>query len=693
MTTTPARPTVSAAQFLWTRRPRRPHARLAAVSAEENSGTGEGEARPAEAAAPLGLSLTTEQQFVLRHSADRHGRVMAGPGTGKSTTVLALAKRVVEAGRVVKVVTFTRAVTAELLAKVQEEEGIVIEPMTMHAFSLSILMRNSGMSGLPEPLRIPDDWETKDLIHPDLARRVRQQGFPKVDTRMIANLEREMASQWDSLNPNLVLLSDVRPELRNAYIAAWRRHRSAFGYSLFAEMPRAARKVLEDHSDAETGEINLLVIDEYQDLNKSEIELGKALARRGCHILAVGDDDQSIYGFRMADPQGIRQFPADLPGAADYTLSVSQRCGTKILTAARNVIEVAPERPPKPSLVPGSGNLPGEFAYLRFQSEDSERRGVVALIKHMRSHGVAAPEIAVLLRGDFNRQWSDPLRRALIRENIAATDVEAALAPLREPSARKLIALARLAVQPADSLAWMTYLHLTSGVSSDYLAGLTDLAAASRRRFGALISELPEAAPDGLSAVSHNRAKRAIGEVADQLNQLDYEGWAETANGWADWLLEVAVTLGLPSSVDFRARVLAVGAITPQAEGLEHFLDQIEPVSKDLALKTDGVAIMTMARSKGLTFRGTVVMGVEQGIVPSPRALDEDEERRLLYVAMTRAREYCYLTMAASRTGPTARTGSGQAQVSRGRCPFFDDLPIEVLDGASYLKGLVPTNA
>src|SRR2546423_7949637 len=137
--------------------------------------------------------------------------------------------------------------------------------MTVHAFALSLLMRNTGMTRLPLPLRIPDEWELSELIHTDLARRLRAKGFKGAKKPVVKELEREMAAGWESLQPDLVLLGNIDPALRHAFLAAWQEHRRVFGYCLFAEMTPKAAELLEDHPDARLPDLNVLIVDEFQD--------------------------------------------------------------------------------------------------------------------------------------------------------------------------------------------------------------------------------------------------------------------------------------------------------------------------------------------------------------------------------------------------------------------------------------------
>ena len=438
------------------------------------------------------MEWTDEQRAILRHDGS-HARIQAGPGTGKSTTVIELAGRL-SSGRPdgsVRLATFTRAATTELASKALAEE-VPVPVTTVHSLALTLLVRNSRWTRLPLPIRIPDQWETDQLIHEDLRVRLAQGrgGFRKSTVR---SLEREMAAQWESLDETR-LIGEIDPILRNDYVAAWRHQREVFGYSLFAEMPWYALELVDDHPDADLLGAEILVVDEYQDLNRCEIRLLRALGDRGISVIGVGDEDQSIYSWRMAAPEGIRQFTEDFIGARDYTLSVSQRCARRILDAAQKVIGVAPGRDHRRTpLQPAEHNPDGVSEYLRFPSDVAERRGVVKLLQHHHDHdNVPYERMAVLVRSDYQRRWSKPLRLELDTAGIPYTDVEAALEPLHSDDARELIAVARLAINRTDDLAWWTILKIRRGVSDAFIRAVADYAWGHGRRFHEQIEALTD---------------------------------------------------------------------------------------------------------------------------------------------------------------------------------------------------------
>jgi DNA helicase-2/ATP-dependent DNA helicase PcrA len=321
---------------------------------------------------------TPEQQEVLAYEPGHHARVLAGPGTGKSATLVALIERLLEGvpSPRIRLLTFTRAATGELAKKVAEHPAAAAErPSTIHSFSISVLLRNPGVSGFPEPLRIADPWEYETLVRPTLAARV------GVGVRELDRLVREMAAAWESLEPEEDPRVDDRTRAR--FLGAWDEHRRIYGYTLLAELPYALRQALIDHPDLEGVDYDLLIVDEYQDLNACDLAVLHSMADRDCSLIGAGDDDQSIYSFRKAAPEGIRRFPDDYVGADDFTLSISQRCGSDILEWAAFVIEGDPDRPARPRLTPAEDSPPGEVALLTFDGHLAEARGVAALAKKL----------------------------------------------------------------------------------------------------------------------------------------------------------------------------------------------------------------------------------------------------------------------------------------------------------------------
>jgi DNA helicase II / ATP-dependent DNA helicase PcrA len=246
-----------------------------------------------------------------------------------------------------RLLTFTRAATAELAEKVAgSPEADIERASTIHSFAIASLLANPGSAPFPEPLRIADDWEVDQIIAPGLRTIV---GVSKDVVKK--KLLPEMAAGWESLEPRP--RADVSEEVRNRVLGAFQQHRRVFGYTLLAELPDLLRRALQTHTDLVGLDFKFLVVDEYQDLNACDLSVLMLLARGGTSIFGVGDDEQSIYGFRMAAPEGILRFLDDYPGAGDYQPTVSHRCGSEIVKWARYLIESNADRPAhKTRLVP-----------------------------------------------------------------------------------------------------------------------------------------------------------------------------------------------------------------------------------------------------------------------------------------------------------------------------------------------------
>lgn len=626
------------------------------------------------------FELTGEQQALLNHEPGRHARVLAGPGTGKSAMLVALVDRLLRGSERprVRLLTFTRAATAELADKVSEHPAAAAElPSTIHSFATSVLVRNRGVGGFPEPLRIADSWEERKVIHPTLARRA------GVTVRRLRDLIAEMAAGWERLEP--WEHPSVDPEIRTRFLGAWHEHRQVYGYTLLSELPYALRRALNDHEDLEGVDYDMLVVDEYQDLNACDLDILSLIAQRGCSIIGAGDDDQSIYSFRWAAPFGIRRFPQDYTNASDYKLSITQRCGRRIIEWANHVIQGDPERPPKPPLTSRDGAPDGEVALLAFNNEQQEAEGVCALVQGLIRHeGLDAEDILILLRSDHNNAFSGPIKTVLQDAGIAVSDPDLVEQMLGSEENRRLLEIFRLLVNRRDSIAWAGLLHLTPGVGTSFMEFLYQRALDERCQLGdVLLSAYDAGFPDA------PRSAECVQELPDHvIAWLDSHPLPERPeDGWGHWILGLAGDNVVPApSAGFADLLREVDDIAEEEQTLDRYLGQIMPLGKDLRqTRGGGVRIMTMGGAKGLTTCATIIVGLERGLVPR-RSGRLDEERRLLYVGMTRPREYLYGTWARRRRGPTARAGDPNVGERRNYSEFLDGGPVQSQDGRNYIR-------
>ncbi len=633
---------------------------------------------------------TQEQEQILRHPANAHGCILAGPGAGKSSTVVEYLLRLLgtENKSRVRLLTFTRAATNELIGKVsdQTDTKVAVPPLsTIHSFAISVLMQNPGSGGLVYPIRIADDWEKKYIVHKTLRRQL------SISEPEVKKLFKEMAANWESLAPDED--KEIDPNVRRRFQGVWGEHREIYGYTHVSELPFGLRNALEHHPELAGLDYELLIVDEYQDLNACDLEVIKRISQRGCTILACGDDDQSIYGFRKAHPVGIRRFANDYAGAPVFNLTNTRRCGTRIIEWANHVIRQDTSRSAaRPTILPGESAPQGEAALLAFRVHTAEANGVAQIVKKLiEVEKIQPPDILILFRGDHNGMFSTPIKEALEREGIAYADPNHVERVLGESSNRKAIALAHLLSNPTDHLAWATLLSLQVGINTD---STLDAVYARAREDGTSFTDAmrtlyAEGFP-ALPAPSRRAASELIDNVQEWLGRTPLP--EETPeDGWGNWLIATTGTSGGFFSITEEFKEILRNLDTHFSEknvepsDLGRFLGQLEPVGEDLQKsRSEGVRLMSMVSSKGLTAEACVIVGVDDDIVMGHDT--QNEACRLLYVAMTRAKKYVFATWARRRRGPTAHSGRGNAaQPIRHPSRFFDGGPVHSEEGTDYI--------
>ena len=636
------------------------------------------------------MLLSQEQKDFVDHARKGHARLLAGPGTGKSFASVAFLENLAFMGDPPRchMITFTRAATQELQEKFSDAEVAITErpPSTAHSFALWLLMGKRH-----EKLRMADDWEKRFLIEEAVAARMREAGHPAT-IKEVRKFTEEMAAGWQSLDKEQILLSDWDPVLAAGFRGAWTEAQRTLGFVHVSEIPYKAVQLVEDLGIDDL-DLDVLVVDEFQDLNAAEVRLLKLLSDQ-VQIIAIGDDDQSIYSWRNAAPSALLRF-CDEFGARPFELTECYRSPAAVLDPALEVIGAMPRRQAKARLVPSDPDRPGVFAQLRFANSDREFEGVVDIVEKRLAAGVEPDDIAILVRSSADKFRKELLGR-FEAEGIQITNSDWIKNALKETEVRRLVAFGRLIADPSDSLAWMGLLHETPGIAIGTLMGIYGFACEERISFGEAIEKGRNTGFEFLMNAPRAKVAVAVGEFDAALGNLrgELEGALLDERGWGGWLVEHARKDSLSEDavtiLESVGRQVAESATSGHDAGLGRFINQLQPLALDLANIQDGaVRLMSMAQSKGLTVNTAILMAVDDDTVPLPSG-DEDEERRILYVAMTRASEYCIITTATYRRGATARIGSA-SKAQRQRTRFLRGLPPSVpspQDGPDFVNDL-----
>jgi len=644
-------------------------------------------------------NLLPEQRTAAAHSGN-HARLLAGPGTGKTLTLtrhicFLIIERDVSPQSILAV-TFTRAASRELRQRVENElgEGQCPRISTLHSFALRQLLRNATrVTDLPQPLRIADDWEERKIILEDLKALLNLRRISDA-----SNLLNELSADWQSLTADD---ADWERRFPNPhFLGIWREHRRIYGYTLRAELVYQLKKALELRGDFELeGPIENLLVDEYQDLNRCDLAVVHEIASRNVELFVAGDDDQSIYGFRKAHPEGIRRFPRDYNGTQELSLEICKRCDRDILELGLFVAQQDHRRVAK-DIRPELGRGRGEVALLRFTNQDEEAEGIASLCTHLIGHHALQPDkILILLRSDHNGLFSDTIRRGLNAAGIPVSAETETVHPLDNDTGRAFLSFLRLTFNREDSLAWRTILQIwCHGIGSISISAIYDLARNRGLSFGQTI--LAAHRDNGMLPTSHqSRLYGAIDRVLIKLEELfpaDAQEDHETTAALID-VIRIAVER-LIQNMDMRESILGElkrVAEAVEAKSIQELVRATEVVNEEIEqdIVPGSVNILTMHRAKGLTAEAVIIAAAEDQYIPG-RALGEaiDDEKRLLYVSLTRAKHHLFVTYCDRRTGQQRHTGRESGSVTRSLSQFLIDCTHTPQDGRVYINRLAEEN-
>jgi DNA helicase II / ATP-dependent DNA helicase PcrA len=397
-----------------------------------------------------------------------------------------------------------------------------------------------------------------------------------------------------------------------------------------------------------------ILVDEYQDTNHAQYRLLQLLASEHRNLCAVGDPDQSIYAFRGADIRNILDFERDFPGTQTIALEQNYRSTNAILRAANAVIENNTERKPKHLFSDLGEGEPVEA--IEVEDEHAEARFVAARVAALVEEGFSGSEIAVFYR--MNAQ-SRVLEDVLVRQGIAY-QVIGGPRFYERAEIKDVIAYLQVIDNPSDAVSLMRIANRPRrGIGDSSIARLVTFADAQAI---SLWDALPRADEAGVGAAPLKSVKQLhtlLASLMAQAQELSVPELVERVLEQSGYLLalEAERTIEAQGRIENLQELVGVAreyVENAQEPSLSSFLQEISLYSDQDAMRGDGslVTLMTLHNAKGLEFRAVFVIGMEEGLFPHARAIEEqgiEEERRLSYVGMTRAQERLCLTHASSR--------------------------------------------
>ena len=475
-----------------------------------------------------------------------------------------------------------------------------------------------------------------------------------------------------------------------------------YGYTLRSELVYQLKKALEQRADFQLeSPIDHLLVDEYQDLNRCDLAVVQHIESRGVELFIAGDDDQSIYGFRKAHPEGIRRFTEHYSKASTIELEICKRCDRDILALGLFVAQQDPRRVEK-AIRTGSDAEKGQVALLRFDTQFAEAQGIADLCRALiNQRGLKPNDILILLRSDRNGVFSNQIRQKFEGTGIPIASSTDSAGPFDTPKGRALLSFMRLSHSRHDSLAWRSlFLTWCDGVGQRAVKAVYDLARTRGEIFAETILA-GHAEPDILPSNHRARLSNAVGNVISHLETLFPEealGECETPNDLLDNVLIPAAASIIADAAERDAVVAELRDTVDHAKpvSIEALVRAIGVASEDIEqeIQDDKVNVLTMHRAKGLTAEAVIIAAAEDEYIPGRAKGEEiDDERRLLYVSLTRATHHLFVTYCDRRTGQQSHTGRDSGNTSRTLSQFLTDSPHAPQDGKSYVSTFAQGNS
>jgi superfamily I DNA/RNA helicase len=609
--------------------------------------------------------LNPEQQKAVMHN---YGPllILAGAGSGKTTVLVSRTGRLISENiaqsQEICVLTFTNKAARELKHRVQAKLGTLGKGLwagTFHSFGLQILRRFHKQAGLSPYFGIVDQSDCSSILK-DLIKNIKNTGKDKFDVDKILNMINDrrtgFAPETEGFDEYHEMVEVLTPKFTKRL-----EHLGVVDFegllikplTLFKENPDIIQKVQNSFTQ--------LMVDEFQDTNKLQMELIQNISSNHQNITVVGDDDQSIYGWRGAEVKNILNFPQNFKNCEVIKLERNYRSSAEILAVANAAISKNKNRHGKvlkAEVAESTGEIPELFLLER---EEDESEFVVQEIHHFQRQGFKFRDFAVLYRSNTQGGLIESsLRRANIPYTISGgtsifdrREIKDLMAYLKQALAPNEVSLRRIINVPHR------------GIGDTTIEKLTEFAAKRRINFVEACRHWQEAEVQEKTGEAINQLLQFLTDLVP--NILDFQvGSSPGAKmveifqniGYREFVYSSAAD---PTSaekkwmaVEILGRILDafLGRRAYDIESIKSFVDAMllrDDISNEDE-ESNKVQLMTLHASKGLEFPVVLLAGLEEDLLPHRNlGSDIDEERRLFYVGVTRAKQRLVMTRCQQR--------------------------------------------